>query len=88
MLTKLCLAVLIALSAHGFTPNPVFMRKTIVKMSNNEVPIVPMPPSAQSIQRLKAYGFTYEQCLFALVRERNNETAAIIYLNLNKHYLE
>ena len=66
------------------------IRRTIKYNEQND-DCIPLPPTAKAIQRLQENGYSYIWCLKALVREKNNETKALIYLNtteLTKEYVK
>ena len=75
------------LKINSFQFIRVIPKKTTNKYNNNDNynDNIPLPPTAEAIFNLKNKGFTYEESLKALVIEKNNETAALIYLNKTKN---
>jgi hypothetical protein len=60
---------------------PSYIRKLTIKYNHQGEEYIPQPPTAEAIQRLQTKGYSYLCSLRALVRENNNETLALIYLN-------
>tara|TARA_B100001769_G_C22112458_1_gene602289 strand:- start:2247 stop:2555 length:309 start_codon:yes stop_codon:yes gene_type:complete len=70
---------------------PTYIRKLTIKNENAQNEYIPMPPTSEAIQFLKEKGYSYLTCLKALVKEDNNETRALIYLNatnITKDYVK
>ena len=70
---------------------PQYIRKLHIKYNNQHEECIPLPPTAEAIQRLQKKGYSYLSSLKALVREKNNETQALIYLNttnITKEYVK
>lgn len=63
---------------------PSYIRKLTIKYNNQHEECIPPPPTAEAIERLQKEGYSYLYSLRALVREKNNETQALIYLNTTK----
>ena len=60
---------------------PSYIRRLTIKYNNQGKECISLPPTAEAIQRIQKKGYSYLYSLRALVREKNNETLALIYLN-------
>lgn len=89
----LCIILLIKTNNGYIFKNstPSYIRKLTIKYNNQGEACIPHPPTAEAIQRLQKNGYSYLYSLRALVKEKNNETQALIYLNttnITKDYVK
>ena len=89
----LCIILLIKTNNGYIFKNstPSYIRRLTIKYNNQDQECIPQPPTAEAIQRLQKKGYSYLYSLRALVREKNNETLALIYLNttnITKDYVK
>jgi|TARA_R110001592_G_scaffold38668_16_gene127516 hypothetical protein len=64
---------------------PSYIRKLTIKYNNYpRVECIPQPPTVEAIQLLQKNGYSYISSHKALVREKNNETQTISYLNTTR----
>ena len=87
-LIKIFVIINYILKINSFQYIRIIPKKATNKYNNNDNyndnDNIPLPPTSEAIFNLKNKGFTYEESLKALVIEKNNETAALNYLNKTK----
>ena len=79
----LCITLLVNTN-NGYVfknTTPSYIRRLCIKYNNQHEDSIPLPPTAEAIQRLQKKGYSYLYSLKALVKEKNNETEALNYLN-------
>ena len=82
-LIKIFIIINYILKINSFQYIRILPKKATNKYNYNDN--IPLPPTSEAIFNLKNKGFTYEESLKALVIEKNNETAALNYLNKTKN---